>query len=76
MAVQDGTGDFRGLIEKLDLQDLELTALWLLPFSPSPLRDDGYDTADNTGEMIKLKSRGALSRARCAAAMPPSQPRR
>ena len=40
----DGIGDFRGLLEKLDfLQDLGVTALWLLPFYPSPLRDDGYD---------------------------------
>ena len=45
----DGIGDFRGLIEKLDyLQDLGVTALWLLPFYPSPLRDDGYDIADYT----------------------------
>ncbi|MFZ0429950.1 MAG: alpha-amylase family glycosyl hydrolase, partial [Acidobacteriota bacterium] len=43
----DGYGDFRGLTEKLDyLQDLGITALWLLPFYPSPLRDDGYDIAD------------------------------
>src|SRR5437870_10935515 len=43
----DGMGDFRGLIEKLDyLQDLGVTAIWLLPFYPSPLRDDGYDIAD------------------------------
>ena len=43
----DGIGDFRGLIQKLDyLQDLGVTALWLLPFCPSPLRDDGYDIAD------------------------------
>jgi 1,4-alpha-glucan branching enzyme len=42
----DGIGDFRGLTEKLDyLQDLGVTALWLLPFYPSPLRDDGYDIA-------------------------------
>ncbi len=40
----DGIGDFRGLREKLDyLQDLGVTALWLLPFYPSPLKDDGYD---------------------------------
>ncbi|MCI0530371.1 MAG: alpha-amylase, partial [candidate division Zixibacteria bacterium] len=46
----DGIGDFRGLTEKLDyLQDLGVTALWLLPFYPSPLRDDGYDIADYTG---------------------------
>jgi maltose alpha-D-glucosyltransferase / alpha-amylase len=43
----DGIGDFRGLLYKLDyLKDLGITALWLLPFYPSPLRDDGYDIAD------------------------------
>ena len=43
----DGVGDFPGLIERLDyLQDLGVTALWVLPFYPSPLRDDGYDIAD------------------------------
>ncbi len=43
----DGSGDFRGLIEKLPyLQDLGINALWLLPFYPSPGRDDGYDIAD------------------------------
>ena len=43
----DGIGDFRGLIDKLDyLQQLGVTALWLLPFYPSPLRDDGYDISD------------------------------
>src|SRR3954463_6741392 len=43
----DGMGDFNGLTEKLDyLQDLGVTALWLLPFYPSPQRDDGYDIAD------------------------------
>jgi maltose alpha-D-glucosyltransferase/alpha-amylase len=45
----DGVGDFRGLMDKLDyLQDLGVTALWLLPFYPSPLKDDGYDTSDYT----------------------------
>lgn len=44
---QNGHGDFRGLTGKLDyLQDLGVNALWLLPFYPSPLRDDGYDIAD------------------------------
>jgi len=44
---RDGVGDFPGLIEKLDyLQDLGVTCLWLLPFFPSPMRDDGYDIAD------------------------------
>lgn len=46
----DGVGDFNGLISKLDyLADLGATALWLQPFYPSPLRDDGYDIADYTG---------------------------
>ncbi len=46
----DGIGDFTGLIGKLDyLQDLGITCLWLLPFYPSPLRDDGYDIADYHG---------------------------
>jgi maltose alpha-D-glucosyltransferase/alpha-amylase len=45
----DGIGDFRGLAEKLDyVRDLGVTAIWLLPFYPSPLRDDGYDIADYT----------------------------
>ena len=43
----DGIGDFRGLAQKLDyLQRLGITALWLMPFFPSPLRDDGYDISD------------------------------
>ena len=43
----DGIGDFQGLISKLDyLQDLGVTCLWLLPFFPSPGRDDGYDISD------------------------------
>jgi maltose alpha-D-glucosyltransferase / alpha-amylase len=46
-STDDGIGDFEGLTRKLDyLQDLGVTALWLLPFYPSPLRDDGYDIAD------------------------------
>ncbi|MGE0746832.1 MAG: maltose alpha-D-glucosyltransferase [Rhodospirillales bacterium] len=46
-ANDDGMGDFAGLTGKLDyLQDLGVTAIWLLPFYPSPLRDDGYDIAD------------------------------
>jgi maltose alpha-D-glucosyltransferase/alpha-amylase len=45
----DGVGDFRGLLSKLDyIQDLGATAIWLLPFFPSPLRDDGYDISDYT----------------------------
>src|SRR4030066_2008802 len=43
----DGIGDFRGLKKKLDyIGDLGITAIWLLPFYPSPLKDDGYDISD------------------------------
>jgi maltose alpha-D-glucosyltransferase / alpha-amylase len=43
----DGLGDFPGLIEKLDyVRDLGVNTIWLLPFYPSPLKDDGYDVAD------------------------------
>ena len=46
----DGIGDFAGLLQKLDhLEDLGVNCLWLLPFFPSPLRDDGYDIADYLG---------------------------
>ena len=43
----DGIGDFKGLTDRLDyIQDLGVTCLWLLPYYPSPLRDDGYDISD------------------------------
>src|SRR3954468_14762345 len=43
----DGNGDLRGLIDKLDyLRELGVDCLWLMPLSPSPLKDDGYDIAD------------------------------
>ena len=43
----DGIGDFQGLAQKLDyVQDLGVNAIWLMPFFPSPLRDDGYDISD------------------------------
>ena len=46
----DGVGDYRGLLDRLDyIQDLGVDCLWLLPFYPSPLRDDGYDIADFHG---------------------------
>ena len=45
----DGIGNFPGLISRLDyLQDLGVTCLWILPFFPSPLRDDGYDISNYT----------------------------
>lgn len=44
---RDGNGDFGGLLEKLDyIQELGVNAIWVLPFYPSPLKDDGYDIAD------------------------------
>ena len=59
----DGIGDFQGLTEKLDyLEELGVTVLWLLPFYPSPLKDDGYDIANYTdvhpdvGSMADFKS--------------------
>ncbi len=46
----NGIGDFQGLTARLDyLEELGITAIWLLPFYPSPLRDDGYDISDYTG---------------------------
>ncbi len=46
----DGIGDFKGLLQKLDyLEGLGVTALWMLPFYPSPLKDDGYDISDYYG---------------------------
>ena len=52
----DGIGDFRGLTSRLDyLADLGVTAIWLLPFYPRPLRDDGYDIADYTRGPPRLR---------------------
>ena len=46
----DGVGDFEGVTQKLDyIKDLGVTALWVMPFYPSPLKDDGYDIADYRG---------------------------
>jgi maltose alpha-D-glucosyltransferase/alpha-amylase len=46
-ANNDGMGDFKGLTSKLDyIQELGVSAVWLLPFYPSPLKDDGYDVSD------------------------------
>ncbi len=60
-ANDDGVGDFPGLIQKLDyLQELGVTALWVLPFFPSPLRDDGYDIADYHGVHPSYGTRKAV----------------
>ena len=49
-ANNDGIGDFAGLTEKLDyIRDLGVSAIWVMPFYPSPLRDDGYDIQDYLG---------------------------
>src|SRR5215203_3524900 len=49
-ANDDGVGDFEGVTKKLDyVKDLGVTAIWVMPFYPSPLRDDGYDIADYRG---------------------------
>ena len=48
----DGVGDFVGLTRRLDyLQGIGVTALWLMPFQPSPFKDDGYDIADCYGDL-------------------------
>ena len=48
-SVDDGMGDFPGLTQKLGyIQDLGVTTIWVLPFCPSPWKDDGYDIADYT----------------------------
>ena len=52
----DGVGDFAGLTERLDyLRDLGVTTLWLLPFYPSPGRDDGYDISDYGAHQFRLR---------------------
>src|SRR3954454_3732997 len=49
-AYGDGLGDFKGLLRRLDyLHGLGVTAIWLMPFQPSPCRDDGYDISDYYG---------------------------
>ncbi len=49
-ANNDGVGDFQGILDKLDyIADLGVTAIWMLPFYPSPRRDDGYDIAEYRG---------------------------
>ena len=46
----DGVGDFKGLLRRLDyLHGLGITTIWLMPFQPSPMRDDGYDISDYYG---------------------------
>jgi maltose alpha-D-glucosyltransferase/alpha-amylase len=62
-ANNDGVGDFRGLLEKLDyIAELGATAIWLLPFYPSPRRDDGYDIADYRGVHPEYGTMGDVRR--------------
>src|SRR3972149_4357524 len=57
----DGIGDFQGLTEKLDyIKDLGVNTLWLLPFYPSPLRDDGYDISDYRGVHSAYGTKGGF----------------
>jgi maltose alpha-D-glucosyltransferase/alpha-amylase len=59
----DGIGDFNGLIDKLDyIAELGVTAIWMLPFYPSPRRDDGYDIADYRGVHPDYGSLGDVRR--------------
>ena len=63
----DGIGDFRGLTEKLDyIQELGVNTIWLLPFYPSPLRDDGYDVADYHNVHSALRHARTTSSISCA----------
>ena len=57
----DGTGDLAGLAERIDyLAELGITCLWLMPFYPSPDRDDGYDVKDFYGVDERLGNHGQL----------------
>src|SRR6185436_3570296 len=61
----DVIGDFPGLTEKLDyIKDLGVNTIWLLPFYPSPLKDDGYDIADYHGIHPDYGTRAGAPRAR------------
>ncbi|HET7502071.1 MAG TPA: maltose alpha-D-glucosyltransferase, partial [Kofleriaceae bacterium] len=62
-STNDGVGDINGLIERLDyLCDLGITAIWLLPFYPSPLKDGGYDIADYTDVHEHYGTRADIAR--------------
>jgi maltose alpha-D-glucosyltransferase / alpha-amylase len=57
----DGVGDFKGLLRRLDyLHGLGITAIWLMPFQPSPGKDDGYDISDYYG-VTRVTGRSATS---------------
>ena len=71
----DGIGDFKGLTQRLDyIKDLGVTAIWVMPFYPSPMRDDGYDISEyknvhaNYGTRRDFRAfvRRALARGRIA----------
>ena len=67
----DGIGDFPGLIGKLDyLASLGISCLWLLPFYPSPLRDDGYDIAHYQDDAPVLRHDQGLPRVPSSGARP------
>jgi maltose alpha-D-glucosyltransferase / alpha-amylase len=57
----DGIGDFKGLLRRLDyLQGLGIITIWLMPFQPSPGKDDGYDISD-TMALTRATARSAIS---------------
>ena len=67
----DGVGDFEGLTQKLDyVRDLGVTAIWLMPFYPSPLKDDGYDIADYRDINASLRRHARLPALRRRGACP------
>ena len=66
-ATATASATFRGLTEKLDyIKDLGVNTIWLLPFYPSPLRDDGYDIADYHGVHPALRHAAPTSATSCA----------
>ena len=72
----DGIGDFAGLMQRLDyIESLGVNVIWLLPFYPSPLRDDGYDIADYRGDQSVLWRHARLPALRRRGA-PARHPRR
>ena len=78
-ANNDGIGDFPGLISKLDyIAELGVNTLWLLPFYPSPRRDDGYDIAEyrdvhpDYGTLADVQALHRARRTRAACASSPS----
>src|SRR5829696_6889029 len=63
----DGVGDFNGLTQRLDyIKDLGVTVIWLMPFYPSPMRDDGYDISEFKNVHPDYGTRRDFSPSSCA----------